>query len=161
RAEDDDVEATALFEKGRELTRAGRDNDACPMFEKSMKLVPALGTELNLARCWAAIGRIVDSVKLYKDLQSKLAGTKQPQREQLVKEGLAAAMAKIAHINVTYVSTKGHVTIDGAAVEIDEAVDVDPGHHVIAGDGAKQVEIDIDVGETKSVTLEPLPPPPP
>lgn len=124
-----------------------------------MKLVPALGTELNLARCWTAIGRFVDAVRLYKDLQAKLANQKQPQREQLVKDGLAAAMSKIGHLSITYVSTtpNPNVKIDGRPVEIDDAVEVDPGRHTVTADGAKPAEVTIDVGDNKAIALEALP----
>ena len=160
-ADDADVEATALFEKARELTKAGKEKEACPMFERSQHLVPALGTELNLARCYAAIGRLVDAMKLYRDLQSKLADAHNPQRLQLVRDGIAAVVKKLPKVTIERGVITGEVRIDGEVADVEGPVPLDPGRHTVTAIGAKQIELEIGDGDEKTVTLEALPPPPP
>jgi hypothetical protein len=153
---DDASEATELFKQGRELTRAGKDKEACPLFEKSMKLVPAIGTELNLARCYAATGRLVEAKKLFDDLTAKTADVHQKERAELVKEGLTELEGKMPHLKIDKRGLRALVEIDGEVVDVAEPVAVDPGHHEVTADGAKPASVDIAEGETKSVVLEPL-----
>ena len=47
----DATEAGAAFQRGRDLARAGRFDEACVEFGKSYQLEPALGTAVNLADC--------------------------------------------------------------------------------------------------------------
>jgi hypothetical protein len=159
---DDASEATEAFKQGRELTRAGNHKEACPLFEKSMKLVPAIGTELNLARCYAATGRLVEAKKLFDGLAAKTTDAHQKERAALVQEGLADLKGRMPHIQVD-TRMPVLVEIDGEVVDAGEPVEVDPGHHEITADGAKPVSVDVAEGESKSVVLEPLvrePPPP-
>lgn len=155
---DDASEATELFKQGRELTRAGNDKDACPLFEKSLKLVPALGTELNLARCYAATGRFVEAKKLFDDLASKTVEAHQSERAALVHKGLEELAGRMPHLSIDKHGLRALVEIDGEVVDAAEPVAVDPGHHEVTADGAKPASVDIGEGETKLVVLEPLAP---
>jgi len=153
---DDASDATELFRQGRELTRAGNNKEACPLFEKSMKLVPAIGTELNLARCYAATGRLVEAKKLFDDLVTKTADAQQKERAELVKQGLADLQGRVPHLTVDKHGLRALVEIDGEVVDVAEPVAIDPGHHEVTADGAKPASVDIGEGETKTVVLEPL-----
>ncbi|MEO8701130.1 MAG: tetratricopeptide repeat protein [Kofleriaceae bacterium] len=168
RAEPDD--AGALFERGRELVKAGKHADACPLFEQSLKLVPALGTELNLARCLAATGRLVEALHMYEALVPKIADANQPQREALVRQGLVELRARLPrlqiHLGNLPAGTEIHV--DGKPIaEREEAMVVDPGPHRITADGAKPVTATAVEGEITEVNLravvvvEPVTPPGP
>jgi tetratricopeptide (TPR) repeat protein len=68
-AQPDDAGATAdqLFEDGRELARADRWAEACPKFEASLRMDPALGSRLNLAACYEHIGELARAWRLYRE----------------------------------------------------------------------------------------------
>src|SRR5262249_37857478 len=64
RARDDasrDAEANALWAEGRRLMAAGETVQACAKFETSLAIIPKLGTRLNLANCYEALGRIASA----------------------------------------------------------------------------------------------------
>jgi hypothetical protein len=49
--------ASVLFDSGRDAMKRGDYAAACPQFEESYRLEPAVGTELNLALCEEQMGR--------------------------------------------------------------------------------------------------------
>ena len=147
-------EAADLFERGRELTRAGNDREACPLFEKSLALAPALGTELNLARCWAATGRLVAAKQLFEGLVAKTQNANQPQREQLARDGLADVTARMPHLAIERGPITAAIRLDDRVVDVAQPLAVDPGHHAITADGARSVTVDLGEGETRTIVLQ-------
>src|SRR5215475_1216387 len=59
--------AEQLFEQGRELAQQNRWPEACARFEDSLRYEQALGTQLNLARCYEHIGKPASAWQLYRD----------------------------------------------------------------------------------------------
>jgi tetratricopeptide (TPR) repeat protein len=53
----DPATAQALFDQAKKLIAAGETAKACPKFEESQRIDPALGTMLNLADCYERDGR--------------------------------------------------------------------------------------------------------
>ncbi len=56
-----EADAQQLFERGRDAFAMGRIDEACRLFEESMRLDPANGTLLNLARCHEKQGRLEEA----------------------------------------------------------------------------------------------------
>lgn len=54
---DDTALAEALFQEGRRLFKKASYEEACPKFEESYRIVPKLGTLLNLATCHDKVGK--------------------------------------------------------------------------------------------------------
>jgi hypothetical protein len=155
---DDDpkaAEATALFERGRELVRAGDHAEACPLFEQSHALVPALGTELNLALCWREIGRLVDAERALLVVIPKIIEAGQSQREAIAREALAALQARLPHVVIDFgpLPATTLVEIDGAIVDTSEPVSVDPGEHTITAEGALPQTIIAVEGQVSEAVL--------
>ncbi|HEX7701124.1 MAG TPA: hypothetical protein VF403_10390 [Kofleriaceae bacterium] len=150
------VEAKAKFEHGRELVKAGNSAEACPLFEESMRLAPALGTKLNLAICWAAIGRLVDAQRLFEVLVKETEVAEQPQRLQLAREGLEGMKDRVPHLKIDASALpKGEaIELDGKTVDASVVLPVDPGHHTIHAAHAMPVEIEVAEGKQAEVTLE-------
>ncbi|MEO8845650.1 MAG: hypothetical protein ABI591_04440 [Kofleriaceae bacterium] len=152
------AEAKATFEHGRELVKAGNNAEACPLFEQSMALAPALGTKLNLAICWAAIGRLVDAQRLFEALVKDTEVARQPQRLQLAREGLEGVKDRVPHLKIdaSALPAGEAVELDGKTVETSVVLPVDPGHHTIHAAHALPVEIEVAEGKQAEVKLEPL-----
>ena len=72
------VAAEALFKEGRTLSASGHISEACPKFEASLHLDPALGTLLNLAECYEKLGKTASAWAEYRDAipLARAAGSK-------------------------------------------------------------------------------------
>jgi len=162
-AADDDAdeqpsEATALFTRGRELMKAGNQREACPLFETSLRLAPALGTELNLALCWATTGRLVDALHMFQTVEREAGAANQPQREQLAREGIDSLAQRMPTLTVALgaLPTGTIVELDGKPIEVGTAVAVDPGEHRIEASGARRVQLTTVEHHAAVLTLEPV-----
>lgn len=76
------AEATFLFDEGR-AAMARRDYAAAiSKLDQSQQLDPAVGTLLNLAECYALLGRTASAWSAYRDAASLAATTRQLERER-------------------------------------------------------------------------------
>ncbi len=163
---DNAADAAALFDRGRALAKEGNHAEACPLFEQSLALLPALGTELNLALCWTAVGRLVDAAALFDGLIAKTAGPDQAKRHEIVVRAAETLAKRIPTLDVELPVGASSVRIDGKEA-IEGPTRVDPGTHTIEADGAVKQTVEVVEGQQQKVVLvaastrEPLPPPPP
>lgn len=91
--------AEQLFDEGRELARSGRWALACPMFEASLRIEPALGAHLNLATCYENIGKLARAWGLYReaiDLAGKAGDVKRRDYAQSHAAALEPRLARLA-----------------------------------------------------------------
>jgi len=92
--------AEQLFDEGRELARSGRWALACPMFEASLRIEPALGAHLNLATCYENIGKLARAWGLYReaiDLAGKAGDLK---RRDYAQSHAAALEPRLARLTI-------------------------------------------------------------
>ena len=155
---DDSEEAKALFERGRNLVKTGDNAGACPLFEQSLKLAPALGTKLNLAICWDATGRLAEAEGLFEQLVKETENAHQPQRTELAQKALDELSARVPRVKIdaSNLPAASTVDIDGKPIDAGEPVAIDPGHHVIHAPHARSVELHVEEGELAEVKLDPL-----
>jgi hypothetical protein len=155
---DDSDDAKALFERGRGLVKAGDNAGACPLFEQSLKLAPALGTKLNLAICWSEIGRLAEAEQLFQELIKETEEAHQPQRTQLARDGLDKLGPRVPRVKIDASNLPAATTIDvdGKLVDAGEPIAIDPGRHAIHGTHARSVELDVEEGELAEVKLDPI-----
>ncbi|HEU4534651.1 MAG TPA: tetratricopeptide repeat protein, partial [Polyangiaceae bacterium] len=92
--------AQSLFDHARVLLEAGRVAEACPKFEESHRLEPASGTLLNLALCHEQEGKMASAWSEYNESLSLALKESRPDREQLVRERLAALGPKLLLVSV-------------------------------------------------------------
>ncbi|MFT3699316.1 MAG: hypothetical protein QM831_39575 [Kofleriaceae bacterium] len=151
---DDATRAKAAFDKGRELVKAGNNAEACPLFEQSEKLVRAPGTELNLAICWAATGKLVAAQELFEAVVKEVAD--QPQRLEIAQNGLDALKTRVPHVTIdsTGLPEGDPILIDGRRVEVGAPIAVDPGKHQVTSPHANQAEFSVDEGGAATVKLD-------
>lgn len=132
--------AEVLFNRAMELSAEGRDPEACPMFEQSLALDPAMGTRYRLAECYEKTDRREDAYRLYTEvaIEAKRAGM--PDRESRARQRSEALSAMLARL-VVWVpkevaeTPELEVTIDGRPLDRDawtgDPLPVDLGEHVL------------------------------
>jgi hypothetical protein len=127
--------AEALYNEALALADAGRHAEACPKFEASQKLDPALGTQFNLADCYEHVGRTAQALALFDavDRAARAAGKTGLQvraHERVAK--LAAHVPKV-RVVLSRPEPTFELKIDGVAADARAAstdgVPVDPGPH--------------------------------
>ena len=65
RADGDKERAARLFDEARALVKQGHYDAACPVFDASYQLDPAIGTELNLGDCYEHMQKLDAAWKMY------------------------------------------------------------------------------------------------
>src|SRR3954469_4830602 len=111
---DDATEASASFQRGRDLAKLGRYTEACVEFGKSYELDPALGTAVNLADCLERQGQLYRAWELF-DLVARSSPNVQS-RARLARGRADALAARLA----TVIVTLRDPTARGLAVRIGE-----------------------------------------
>jgi hypothetical protein len=178
---DDRAQAEALFREARTLMLQRRFAEACPKFEQSQRLDPAVGTQLNLARCLKELGQTASAWFMFRQTALAARGAGQAERAAHAEDEAAALRPKLPLVDVRLPADKEdvHVTIDGTAVALAtlaEPMPIDPGEHLLrASRGetsffnhtftAREGEtLKIDVPPPPARAAEPVPvvePPPP
>jgi tetratricopeptide (TPR) repeat protein len=134
----DKAMAEQLFETGRALTKQGKHADACPKFEASYALDPALGTQLNLARCYEQIGKLASAWGHYREAAGRARQAGQLQRERAARSFAAALEPRLPRLVIRLTAGGDvpglEVLRDDSAVSaalFDTEIYVDPGEHRI------------------------------
>jgi len=129
--------AQSLFDEGMHATQAGRFADACPKFEESQRLDPALGTEFQLGNCYEKTGRIASAWSLFRDVEGKARLRGQQDRVDVSKGRADALESRLPRLRVEASANEAadlEITRDGVAVGRGQwgvAVPVDAGEHVV------------------------------
>lgn len=165
------AEANFLFDEGR-AAMARRDFAAAvSKLEQSQQLDPAVGTLLNLAECYASLGRSASAWSAYRDASSLAATTRQLERERYAARKAQELEPQLSRLVVSIkpparvpglTLTRNGVLLPeglwGAALPVDPGAQhleaKAPGYQtwkldvdVTAGAGSKQVEVSELVAE--------------
>jgi hypothetical protein len=133
---DDAVAAQALFDQGKKALSAHDYGEACPKFEESLRLQPALGTLLNLADCYERQGRLATAWSKFLELAAKAAAAGQTERAKIGKKRAAALVPRLSNLVIAVVNippgleVKRDGTVAGQA-EWGTPIPVDPGTHTV------------------------------
>lgn len=92
--------AEQLFDEGRELARSGRWALACPMFEASLRIEPALGAHLNLATCYENLGKPARAWGLYREVIDLAGKAGDVQRRDYAQSHAAALEPRLARLTI-------------------------------------------------------------
>lgn len=108
--------------------------EAASKLQESQRLDPAVGTLLNLAECWVALGKTASAWSAYRDAASTAASAQQPDRERFALKRARALEGKLSYLTIQVpesVRAPGlTVTRDGVLLSDalwGTAVPVDPG----------------------------------
>ena len=148
----DGMTAEMLFTEGFSLVKKGNYAEACPKFEQSYKLEPAIGALFNWAECETLLGKTASAWLLYRDAAALAVETKKAERAKEARLRVAELEPNLCRLQID-APPGTRVTRDGAQVDpkaFGIASPVDPGEHVVAAireDGAKPW--------SSRVTLEP------
>ena len=134
---DADSKADALFDQGRTLQEAGKYQEACTKFEEVMKLdADAVGAMINLGKCYDKLGRLVLSLKWYRDAHEHAERYKQKEYVDAASEGIRLVEARVPVVRIEFTTPlppDGNVFADGAEIPVGDQARflVDPGPHTI------------------------------
>jgi serine/threonine-protein kinase len=131
--------AESLFDRGLELMRGGKDEEACQTLERSQAVEPGVGTMLYLAECYEKLGRTASAWAMYREAAS--AAQAQGQTERAKKgatraENLTPSLSRLtlvvsgaAALPGLVVTRNGNVVPSAA---YGAAVPVDPGEQKLS-----------------------------
>lgn len=94
----DPAAAQALFDEAKQLVLAGNVVAACPKFEESQRLDPALGTVLNLADCYEKEGRTASAWSRFVEAESTARAERHPEVAQFARERAARLEPRLSKI---------------------------------------------------------------
>jgi tetratricopeptide (TPR) repeat protein len=159
-AEGSEAAATAQFDQGRALMKAGKFKEACEAFEKSQKLDPANGTLFNLAGCHEKIGKLASAWVAYRDLAQRDTNAKRKSESAKHAKDLDKRIPKLL-LTAANPPAGMTVTLDGAdalpLVGIENPVDLRDYKVVASAPGFQPFETVVAVkteGKTITVKLE-------
>ena len=92
--------AESLFEDAMKLVADKRYPEACPKFEESQRLDPAMGTQFRLAECYEAVGRTASAWANYLEVADTARNAGQAERERVARERAGSAEAKLSRLTV-------------------------------------------------------------
>jgi hypothetical protein len=159
--------ATAQFDKGRTLFKAGKYAEACAAFEQSQKIEAAFGTLYNLAGCYVKIGKLASAWVAYRELAQR--DTRAPRKADSAKRARELE-PRLARLMITVSGAGGAkgsppdglvVTMNGqdvtALVGVENPVDVGRYQIVATAPQFKEREASVEVvaeGKTVTAALE-------
>lgn len=165
--------AQALYDAARALTKDGRYAEACPKLLESHKLDPAPGTAYQLADCYEHVGSLASAWTYYIEVADAARAAGKSEHEAAARARAAAVKPRIPTVLITASKAARSIagltiTRDGVPVgegQLDAAIPVDPGVHVIVANAAgKQPwrrEVPIQEGQAITVDVPVLTDPPP
>lgn len=152
-------EAANLFEQGRALAKAGKHEQACAKFEKSLALDPAIGTQLNYADCHEKLGRYADAWRIF-DSAADAERMTNPVRAKFARERADALLPKVGIVVIeveTPASPQLAIAIGGRSVKAAAVIReiVDPGSVEITANASsgEPFEATETVAAGKTVTI--------
>jgi serine/threonine-protein kinase len=129
--------AQALFDRARDLMKAGNYAEACPKLEESQRLDPGSGTLMNLGVCYEHQGLTASAWTTFLETVTASRAAGKPDRAKSAQQYADALAPKLARLTIR-VSTHVpgiEVRRDDAVVrqaQLDTAIPIDPGKHTVS-----------------------------
>ena len=96
----DTAAAQALFEQGKRALARHAYDEACPKFEESYRLDPALGALLNLADCYEREGKLATAWGKFVELAEKARAVGQTERAYIGRERAATLAPRLSNLEI-------------------------------------------------------------
>ncbi len=125
--------AEKLFSEATILAQRGDFATACPKFEESQRLDPALGTLFNLALCQEKGGKLASAWRNFRAVEQLARATAKKGREDAAHQKVLELRPRLAGLTFAVREPDATVKVDGVRVEIEERsfYAVEPGEHVV------------------------------
>lgn len=137
-ATDRRANALTLFEEGRALAAAGKNEAACLKFEAAAKLAHSAGILLNLGDCYERLGRTASAWAVFRDAAGAAARSGRDIEEAEARRRQDALGSALPHLTVVIPTSHQlaglRVARDGKPIAEGAwgvALPVDPGDHVV------------------------------
>lgn len=136
---DDRAIAQQAFQEGRDLMAAGKVAEACPKFAAAAQLSPTAGVRLNLATCYAKLGKTASAWSRADEALTLAERAGDSAAATLARDQLAALKPNLSYVTLAVAKETSapamEVALDGE--KIPGAVwgtpfPVDPGEHAIS-----------------------------
>jgi hypothetical protein len=159
--------AEKLFNDAIALVTAGKYAEACPKFEESQRLDPALGTQFNLADCYEHTGKKGSARRLFIEVADAAKAAGKGEREKTSRERAAALESIAPRLTVTVppsaASIRLEIVVDGAPfpqAKWNRAQPFDAGAHTVAtsapGKKPFEAKVALQDGKGAEVTIPEL-----
>lgn len=155
--------ADVAFRKGKALLQKKEYQEACAAFELSFKEDPAIGTQLNTARCYQEWGKSATALAAFQEALRLAREAKDDRLEQiteLVAEADREAPVVVISLPAGRLPPEGlTITLDGAELprgQLGKPLRLDPGSHevVLHGAGAEPQTLTVTATAKKHSELE-------
>jgi hypothetical protein len=164
---DNNKTARQHLEEGFKHADKGDWEQALVQFEEAHHLDPQPTTLFDVAQARYKTGRYRSSIEAYRALLVAKASLSASQLATAQRQ-LAVAESKVAHLTITPKGTEptDEITVDDQPLVAARtaAIVLDPGSHIARirrkGNVIGEKKIDLSEGATKTIELEPAPPPP-
>jgi hypothetical protein len=129
--------AEALFQDAKQRLESGDVDGACPKFQDSQKVDPALGTLLYLAICHERQGRSASAWSEFASAASWADRSNEGERGELARKHMAALETRLWRLTIHAPATPIpglEMQVDGGAMSlaaVDTPLPLDPGDHAI------------------------------
>lgn len=132
-------EAQVLFDRAFDLMDAKRYAEACPLFEESLRLAPAMGTRFRLGECLDNAGLIGSAWRLYVDVEQEATRAGREDRAAQARERIDALAPRVPWLTVSVAADIAALpgftlTCEGRtipATDFGRRVAVDPGSNTL------------------------------
>ena len=111
--------AELLFKDGQQLLADGKTAEACGKFEESQRLDPAIGTLLNLARCYELDGRLATAWQTYLAAEKMARVGKDKKRANAAKDLAGKLEGRLPKLIISVTDRPAGLAVQDGGVAFD------------------------------------------
>jgi len=154
-------EAGKLFDKARAAFKANNYAEACPAFEQSYTLEPALGTLLNHGACLEKQGRFASAWIRYNDAVGWAQRTHEADREAYARKLSVDVKPKVSWLAIS-ASEDVDVRVDAQTVRVTPtpiSLPIDPGLHTVVAEkpGYEKWSVNVEIVQPGTTSVQKIP----
>lgn len=161
----DETAGVELFERGKAAANRHDWAGACPMFAESFRLLPKVGSVLNLADCEEQLGKLAEARSHWQQGIDLARSTGDARRADFAAQRLSRLDTRVPRLTLrlapgappdTTVSRDG---VDVGAASLGVGMPVDPGAHTIVtsapGRAKHAQDVSLKEGEARTLVVAP------
>ncbi len=132
----DRATAQRLFDEAMALMQKQQYQPACPKFEESQRLAPAMGTQFNLAECFEKTERVASAWILFNEVAEAAQRAGRADRETFARQRAEAVAPKVSFVTIKVTSPSGGMTLQCDTTDIAPSrwgtpIPTDSGKHIV------------------------------